>query len=145
EEPSVPASAPAVGEALLWRKDAQSVHRIAIERPRQSLKRHRRKYALGNLGDDKSFRFRGPEAKLDLKARNLVSFVELGGGVDEATWLYHWRRGDYSRWVREMVKDEELAAEIEGVEGDESLDAEASRDRVRELIETRYTAPATEG
>jgi hypothetical protein len=36
-------------------------------------------------------------------------FHQMAGGVDEATWLYHLRRGDYARWFAEAIKDDDLA------------------------------------
>ena len=46
-------------------------------------RRHARKYAEGKLGDDKAFYFRGPDATLNLRATNLVMFLEMADGVDE--------------------------------------------------------------
>jgi hypothetical protein len=40
------------------------------------------------------------------------------------------------------VKDEELAQAVRAVEKDRDADAAASRDRVREAVEARYTVPA---
>jgi hypothetical protein len=104
--------------------------------------RHVRKYAVGELPSDVSSYSRGPQAKLNLRAHNLQTFVQLALGVDDETWLHHLRRGDYSAWFRRQIKDEELADETAAVERDASLDAEASRRRVKEVIERRYTAPA---
>src|SRR6266446_10126510 len=51
--------------------------------------RHSRKYAEGELGEDKSFYFRGQEGSLNLRAQNLVLFLQIAEGVDDGTWLYH--------------------------------------------------------
>ena len=80
--------------------------------PRQAHKRHTRKYAEGTLGEDKSFYFRGPEEALNLRAQNLMMFLQIADGVDDATWLHHLRRGDYARWFRTAIKDDELADEV---------------------------------
>ena len=45
----------------------------------------------------KSFYFRGPENALNLRAQNLMIFLQMAAGVDEATWLHHLHAGDYSR------------------------------------------------
>ena len=63
-------------------------------------------------------------------------------GVDDRTWLHHLRAGEYSRWFRDAIKDEDLAAEVAAVEGDQALSPSDSRDRIKEMIERRYTAPA---
>lgn len=130
------------GEALVWFRDSSSVRRIEYAASSAERKRHKRKYAHGELSEDTSFYFRGPERKLNLRAQNLMTFVQLAEGVDDATWLHHLRSGDYSRWFREDIKDPELAAEAARVELDRSLNPRQSREKIREAIEHRYTAPA---
>jgi hypothetical protein len=51
-------------------------------------------------------------------------------------------RGPASKWFRDAIKDEELAAEVASIERDETLSARDSRSRVKEVVERRYTAPA---
>jgi len=108
---------------------------------KQDRRRHLRLYAEGELAPQQSFYFRGPEGKLNLRAQNLMMFLQLADGVDDSTWTYHLRRGDYSRWFREFLKDDELAANTAGIEHDNQLSAEESRRRIKELIQSRYTAP----
>jgi hypothetical protein len=50
--------------------------------------------------------------------------------------------GDYSRWLRDKIKDDELAEEVESTERDEALTPSQSRRRIKEAIELRYTSPA---
>ena len=90
-------------------------------------RRHLRRYFEGRLGEDKSFFFRGPDERLNLRAHNLTLFVELGDGVDEATWQWHREQGDYSRWIEDFIKDPELAAEVGGIEQGSVLPKEARR------------------
>jgi hypothetical protein len=61
--------------------------------------------------------------------------------VDENTWMHHLKAGDYSRWFRDCIKDEDLAREAAAIELD-GMDAEESRARIRDAVERRYTAPA---
>jgi HAD superfamily hydrolase (TIGR01484 family) len=137
------AAAPDAGSVLAWiRAEPGEVVAFRPSPPHAERRRHVRKYATGDLGEDKSFYFRGPDDRLNLRARNLRTFVELADGVDDDTWLHHLARGDYSRWFRDAIKDDELAAEVERIEGDHALGAAASRQRIREAIERRYTAPA---
>jgi len=130
------------GEAFLWREGQESLLWVRLARTRAPHQRHVRKYAEGELPPDRSFYFRGPEKKLKLRAQNLKAFEHLSEGVDDDTWLYHLRRGDYSRWFREGIKDEELAREAEGIEQDQSLSPQESRERIRAAIDKRYTLPA---
>lgn len=123
-------------------------HTIEVIRPRkpnEKQKRHARKYAEGDVGEAKSFWFRGPEKALKLRAQNLSTFLQMGEGVDDGTWLHHLRAGEYSRWFRDAIKDGDLAAEAAAVEADRSLSADESRMRIKELIQRRYTEPAKKG
>jgi hypothetical protein len=101
-----------------------------------------RKYAEGALPEERSFYFRGPEKKLNLRAPNLIVFTDLADGVDAETWLYHWRRAEVSDWLRRCVKDDELTEQVRELEQKVPDDADASRKAVRELIEKKYTLPA---
>src|SRR5438105_1314801 len=52
-------------EALVWLRNAEPApFRVAIAPSHVELRRHRRKYAEGDVGEGKSFYFRGPENKL---------------------------------------------------------------------------------
>jgi hydroxymethylpyrimidine pyrophosphatase-like HAD family hydrolase len=133
----------AAGEALLWRRDAPSAVRVRTEPPRAERRRHSRKYAEGDLGPERSFYFRGPDGRLNLKGQNLIVFLQLADGVDDATWLHHLRRHDYSHWLRTEVGDEELAAEVEAIERRPDAPPRDGRAALRAAVERRYTAPAS--
>jgi hydroxymethylpyrimidine pyrophosphatase-like HAD family hydrolase len=128
------------GQAALWRRDApgQPVIFQIPERPIEHA-RHNRKYAAGELSPERSFYFRGPEGKLKLRADNLTSFLRMADGVDDDTWMHHLRQGDYSRWMRTEIHNDELAAEAEAVERDDDLDAQESRERIQQAITKRFT------
>jgi hydroxymethylpyrimidine pyrophosphatase-like HAD family hydrolase len=142
-----PATLPATagpGEALLWRRRPQARAPVMLRTlpPKSEHRRHVRKYATGELGEDKSFYFRGLDGQLNLRAQNLGMFIQLADGVDDETWLYHLRSGDYSRWFREAIKDEGLAAEAAGVERQADLAPRQSRELIKAAIERRYTMPS---
>jgi len=123
--------------AVAWRDGDRPATRFRVVRRRVEHRRHVRKYTEGELPPDRSFYFRGPAAALNLRAANLVRFCELADGVDEATWEHHLRQGEYSAWVRDVIKDLELADEITAVE-QAALPAAESRKRVLEAIRRRY-------
>lgn len=129
------------GEALLALLDGPRPRavRFTVARRRVEHRRHVRKYTEGELPADRSFFFRGPRGELNLRAANLLRFVELGEGVDEATWTHHLRREDYSSWLRSMIKDPELADEVQRVERDTTSPPDASRRAVIKAIRSRYT------
>ena len=110
--------------------------------PRVERQRHARKYMEGELGKDKSFYFRGPEEKLNLRAQNLMVFIQLAEGVDDATWLHHLQQGDYVHWFRTVIKDTDLADETHEIGKRQNLSTRESRALIKTAIEKRYTAPA---
>jgi hydroxymethylpyrimidine pyrophosphatase-like HAD family hydrolase len=129
------------GQALYWKVGSPTTSVIHVEPPRQERKRHSRKYVEGNVGSSRAFYFRGPEAKLNLKAHNLLLFVQLGDGVDDDTWEFHRKNGDYSAWFHDEIKDDQLASEAREIEHGDQSPAE-SRAAIRAAVEKRYTLPA---
>jgi HAD superfamily hydrolase (TIGR01484 family) len=136
QEPSLP------GQVVVWSRARPSelITLSALE-SRQERRRHQRKYAVGELGPDKSFYFRGPSGSLNLRAHNLALFLQMADGVDPETWSYHLERNDYSTWLRDAVKDTSLADEVHEIEG-LAAKPELSRALVRKAIDRRYTLPA---
>ncbi|MBA3394627.1 MAG: HAD-IIB family hydrolase [Deltaproteobacteria bacterium] len=130
------------GTALYWRVGDKHAHVVRTEAPKSERMRHSRKYTEGNLGQDRSFYFKGRDGKLNLKAHNLQLFLHIGDGVDDETWLYHLQLGDYSKWLRTEVKDEALADEVAAVEQDAAITAPTGRAAIRSAVEKRYTLPA---
>ncbi len=129
------------GCALYWKIGSADTTVIHVQPPKHERTRHSRKYVEGNLGTARSFYFRGPGGKLNLRAHNLLLFVQLGDGVDDETWEYHRKHGDYSRWFRDEVKDDQLANEAQLIERSSQAPAE-TRAAIRAAVEKRYTLPA---
>jgi HAD superfamily hydrolase (TIGR01484 family) len=142
EAPAADEGELARGEALVWRVGVGPPVRVRVALGRLEHQRHRRKYAEGDLGPERSFYFRGPEDKLHLRAQNLAIFVQIADGVDDATWLHHLRRGNYSAWFRDLIKDDALANEAERIERRADLSAAESRRLIAAAIEREYTAGA---
>jgi hypothetical protein len=141
----IPADPPGhleAGEAVAWRLNSD-VPPFVFESipPQGERKRHVRKYAAGELPPERSFYFRGPKGILNLRAQNLSLFLQSAEGVDDETWMFHLHQGDYSRWIRNAIKDDELSQEIAQIER-LSLSPQESRARIRERIELRYTGSA---
>jgi HAD superfamily hydrolase (TIGR01484 family) len=145
ESPPVqPAVSLEAGEVLVWfRQTGTAPFRLRVAPSRMERRRHSRKYAEGELPPERSFYFQGPEGKLNLRAQNLILFLQIAEGIDDATWLHHLRRADYSRWFRERIKDEELAAEAARVEGLAHVSPAESRGLIKAAIEQRYTLPTS--
>ena len=126
------------GEATIaWLEPTARTVRFRVGKRRIQHRRHVRKYTEGELPPERSFFFRGPAGALNLRAANLVRFAELAEGVDEATWAHHLAGREYSVWVRQMIKDPELADEIASIET-AGVPSGESRRRVLERVRARY-------
>ena len=89
------------GEAWVWEYRAgRAPVRVCSEPARGERRRHRRKHAEGELPPERSFYFRGREGKLQLRAQNLLIFLQLAHGVDDDTWNFHLRGGHVADWFR---------------------------------------------
>src|SRR5439155_16267971 len=134
----------ASGETLLWsRRPDLASGKVKLVPSKLERRRHIRKYAEGELPPERSFYFRGPDGKLNLRAQNLILFLQIADGVDDETWLHHLRQGDYSRWLRERIKDEAVAEGAAAIEARSELSPRESRAAFRTLIEQHYTLPAS--
>jgi hypothetical protein len=69
-------------------------------------------------------------------------FVQVAEGIDAETWQFHLKRGDYSTWFRNALKDSELADQIAVIEKESDVPDIESRKRIKEAILQKYTAPA---
>jgi energy-coupling factor transporter ATP-binding protein EcfA2 len=124
--------------SVAWFVDESPIAFVPVE-PGQERRRHRRKYAQGDV-EEKAFFFRGPDDRLNLKAQNLAVFAQIAEGVDDETWLWHLGRGDYERWFRDVIKDEALGEVAKRVANES--DAETSRRAILDAVSERYTMPA---
>lgn len=131
------------GTALFWTRDSGKnplLFRVAPCEVQST--RHRRTYSTADLTPDRSFYFRGPEKKLNLRAQNLVTFVQLMQGVDDETWMFHLRKGEYSQWFRDNIKNDELADIAADIEKRKDASPRDTRDAIKNAIEERFTLPA---
>ena len=128
------------GEAQFWRVGQRRAQTIDVEPAQGDRRRHRRKYAEGELPPERSFYFTGADDRLHLRAHNLSLFLQLADGVDDDTWLHHLRLGDVSRWVRTELKDAKLAERLASIE-QANRPARESRAEMRAAIEQRYAPP----
>jgi hypothetical protein len=129
------------GHAVAWfPRSGKPPFSMRIMASRVDRIRHLRKYAEGDMRD-RSFYFRGPDGRLNLKAQNLVLFVQIAEGIDEETWSFHLENGDYSKWFREAVKDPYLADQTERIEHRRDLQPGETRNLIVSFIEGRYTLP----
>ncbi len=142
--PQFPAPQLETGDFWLWKiQPPPQVTRCRGIKSHREHQRHRRKYAEGQLPPDRSFYFRGPDCRLNLRAQNLILFCQIAEGIDDVTWNFHLRNGDYARWFQNSIKDEFLAAEAARIAGLINLTAAESRNLIVAAIQRDYTLAAT--
>jgi hydroxymethylpyrimidine pyrophosphatase-like HAD family hydrolase len=141
EPPAVSPPEAEEGQVACWlARGGEDAFRMRVIYGHAERIRHRRKYAEGDVRYN-SFYFRGPAGRQNLRAQNLNVFSQLADGIDEETWTYHLRRHDYSRWMREVIKNRELADTVEDIESRHDLGDAQTRSLVRAAVEARYTLP----
>jgi hydroxymethylpyrimidine pyrophosphatase-like HAD family hydrolase len=127
-------------QVLVWEKKTNQTQVLKTQKPRKLLMRHKKKYAMGEMGQN-SFYFKGPMGILNLKANNLMIFIQIAEGIDDDTWQYHRFRHDYSTWFRYAVKDRDLAAICETIENSGDSASDSKKMIFRNILD-RYTLPA---
>jgi HAD superfamily hydrolase (TIGR01484 family) len=128
-------------DVLVWdRRNLAAPIAMQPQRGKKLSPRHSRKYAEAELPEDRSFYFRGPDQKLNIRAQNLKLFVQIAAGIDDETWCHHLHRQDFSRWIREALKDESLANEVDKIETECGDSIDQTRTQIFSAIERRYTA-----
>lgn len=135
---------PADDEVIVWRRTPDNIIKtVKADKPKQQHKRHTRKYAVGDLSEEFCFYFRGPHGALNLKAQNLMIFLQIAEGIDDTTWMYHLQNNDYSKWFQTHIKDNRLAEAAAKIESDRSLTPAQSRQAISDIVKELYTAPAS--
>ena len=144
--PQFPEVAPDAKPVIMWRQEEQQPpFLLKVRKPRAPHHRHRRKYAEGDIRPEISFYFKGREGKLNLRANNLITFIQLAEGVDDDTWNFHLKRHEYSNWFRDVINDDVLARQALTVEDDESLGALESKKAIVNAVSAEYTLPGRNG
>ncbi len=135
----VAALRPGPGKAFWWNIASGAPPCIVrLDPPDQVHRRHKGKYAAGDVGRERSFYF---GCASGARARNLFEFMDLSDQVDDRCWRSHLRARDYSAWFRHVIKDPELAALTARIEEANGLSPRESRARIKQAILSLYAAP----
>jgi hydroxymethylpyrimidine pyrophosphatase-like HAD family hydrolase len=132
------------GHALLVRAGRPpELHRLALSNRWVRHVRHWHKYAAAQLPAGRRFYFRTARGTLVGIAGNLVEFQRLLHRCDGQTLERHARARDFSRWLRQVIGDEVLAAAFEGFEGRfaqgiSRVEAQDARMAMVDAVEQRY-------
>jgi hydroxymethylpyrimidine pyrophosphatase-like HAD family hydrolase len=104
--------------------------------------RHRHKYTHAQVPEERRFFFGAPGSSR-ASAGNLAEFRTELQRADVETLRQHLLAGDFSRWIRDVLADDELGRRIRAVERwfrtDPSSNAETSAAAVSNAIELRYS------
>ncbi|SDA27933.1 hypothetical protein SAMN02799622_04170 [Methylobacterium sp. UNC378MF] len=136
-----PPRAISTGEAVYWDRKRTSPVILRVAQPHQVHRRHKGKYAVGDVGRARSFYFTR-SLERPRQARNLFEFLDIGDQVGEGTWMRHLRAGDYSAWFEHVIRDPELARDAFQIESDPHMSVAEGRRRIREAIVRLHAAPA---
>lgn len=133
------------GHALLATGSVVTEFRCADRQLRHV--RHRHKYLHAQVPAERRFFFGAPGSQR-ASAGNLAEFRTELQRADADTVRQHLLEGDFSRWIRDVLADDELGRRIRAVERwfrtDPSSNAETSIAAVVNAIELRYS-PEGEG
>ncbi|HLF48970.1 MAG TPA: hypothetical protein VJA45_06320 [Methylomirabilota bacterium] len=101
--------------------------------------RHLRKYADLSVRPEDAFLFRAPDGRLVATADSLNGFRRIVATTDEDVLAYHAGHHDFSRWIRGVFSDPELAAQLRNAERRWTLgDVADFRGLIDEVIAVRY-------
>jgi HAD superfamily hydrolase (TIGR01484 family) len=125
---------------LLLRAVPDACNAVRTGGPRQDHKRHKGKYALGDVGWERSFHFTDGTGRSFGAARNLAEFVTLARAAPDNVWDRHLHGGDFGAWFLDVIRDEELA-ERATLLAEERPSARRSRRTIIDLIRQRYVLP----
>lgn len=101
--------------------------------------RHLHKYADGEVPVEKGFTFRGSHGELGTHITSLRAFIHALGTISADSFLHHAAHRDFSRWVRDVFQDRNLAHSIRRIEERSRQDTWRSSGRaMQELLVLRY-------
>jgi hydroxymethylpyrimidine pyrophosphatase-like HAD family hydrolase len=97
---------------------------------------HARKYADTRLPDDKGFRF--VDAGVPVTAHNVMEFYQAIQSVPLASLRHHLNAGDFSRWVDDVLGDQQLAKGLRKLERTMPTGAMPDRSEILAHIADHY-------
>lgn len=121
--------------AMLWTSGKAQPYVFALEELEETVAKSKPSLDAP-LDQARQFCFRGPRGALSLSAPTIRQFLEMGAGVDADTWLYHFRKRDYSHWIDRHLGLSDLAAAVEKLEKNESFAPAEAREQLEKMVMT---------
>jgi hydroxymethylpyrimidine pyrophosphatase-like HAD family hydrolase len=128
----------AIGEAVLLRASPEHAHgiiRFALEGRVTTHVRHRNKYVDVGVPPGREFVFTRDGRSTERRVRTLRELVEALPAVPADVFAGHLVRGDFHRWIEDVVADRALADAIRSIELGNAGDA---RETMMYAIRARY-------
>jgi hypothetical protein len=70
-----------------------------------------------------------------ISANSLQDFADKLEGIDESSILFHYPRGDFQAWIRDTLKDIELAKKMSFIQ--QGISGQILRNQLLEIVKTR--------
>jgi hypothetical protein len=87
------------------------------------------------LPEDKAFRFVDAQGQA---AHNMIEFYRAVERLPLASLSHHLRMGDFSRWVSDVIGDQQLASGLRKLERATPAGATPNREEILAHIKDRY-------
>lgn len=71
----------------------------------------------------------------NISANSLQDFAEKLEGIDESSILFHYPRGDFQAWIKDTLKDTELANKMCFIQ--QGISGQVLRNQLLEMVKTR--------
>lgn len=129
------------GQALAWGAMPSPADTLTALKfrvgPRTFPKMHRlHRYLEKRAAMPKQFYFEDPAGQI-APAGNLGELIVRLRALDLDVMASHFQRGDYSRWIRDVLQDDTLARWVDRLQGAD-LSGEALRQALLEVLEQRH-------
>ena len=91
---------------------------------------------LSNVDEDRGFRFCTREGVYTkVNATSLLDFANKLDGIDSSALLFHYPRGDFQAWIKDVLGDSELADRLCFITP--NLPGEALRKELERIVKQR--------
>jgi hypothetical protein len=127
-----------LGDVTQWLPPPEGIVRFQVGVRTVPHIRHLHKYLRAPLPAPKRFYFHDVSGRyLGRVAANLWEFCQALNDVPLDTLRFHLTRGDYERWILDVLRDEELARRIRKL-GGRNLDGNELRRALSDTVANRY-------
>lgn len=118
---------------LIWTSGRSEPYVVQIDEPTEQISTVKPSMDAP-LEASRQFCFRGPQGAMSLTASTIRQFLEMGAGIDEDTWKYHFNKRDYSNWISRQLGLPDLASAVEKIEKNAAFTPSEARVSMDKLL-----------